>query len=134
MRAWLRGPLLGALLGLPILGGGGRLAMHGVSLLATDAQHSVTVQGTVTVLVAGLAAGTAAGAMYALLARVLPARRLARDALFAVLLVLLTLRGLKPVSALTLALFMPVVLVYGVALERAWHARSPSTRPPRVSP
>ena len=45
-----------------------------------------------------------------------------RDALFAVVLVMLTLRGLKPVSALALSLFMPVVLLYGVAFERSWHA------------
>ena len=134
MREWLRGPLLGALLGLPILGGGGRLAMHGISLLAADAQHSVTVQGTITVLLAGLAAGTAGGAIYALFARLLPARRLVRDALFAVVLVLLTLRGLNPVSTLALSLFMPVVLVFGVALERAWHARSHSSRPLRAAP
>lgn len=134
MREWLRGPLLGALLGLPILGGGGRLAMHGISLLAADAQHSVTVQGTITVLLAGLAAGTAGGAIYALLARVFPARRLLRDALFAGALVLLTLRGLNPVSALALSLFMPVVLVFGLAFERAWHARSHSSRPFRTAP
>jgi hypothetical protein len=29
---------------------------------------------------------------------------------------------------------MPVVLIYGVALERAWHARSHSSRPLRASP
>ncbi|MFL5618574.1 MAG: hypothetical protein ACJ79A_09300 [Gemmatimonadaceae bacterium] len=133
MSHWLRGPLLGALLGLPILGGGGRLAMHAVAL-TSDAQRSVTVQGTITVLLAGLAAGTVGGAIYALLARVLPARRLLRDALFGVILALLTLRGLNPVRWLTLALFMPIVLLYGVALERAWHARSHSSRTLGASP
>ena len=133
MRDWIRGPLLGALLGLPILGGGARLAMHAVALLETEAQHSVTVQGTITVLLAGLAAGIAGGAIYATLARVIPARRLLRDALFALVLALLTLRGLNPVRTLTVSLFMPVVLVYGVALERAWHARSHSARPLRTS-
>jgi hypothetical protein len=53
-RRWFRGPVLGALLGLPILGGGGR-----------------------------------------------------------------------PRS---LALFLPIVLLYGALLERAWHARSVSPR------
>jgi hypothetical protein len=123
MSDWLRGPLLGALVGLPILGGGGRLAMHAVAL-SSDAQHSVSVQGTISVLLAGLAAGIAGGAIYALLARVLPARRPLRDMLFAGALVLLTLRGLHPVESLTFVLFMPVVLLYGVALERAWHTRS----------
>ena len=72
--------------------------------------------------------------IYAVLARLLPSRRLLRDALFGVILALLTLRGLNPVRTLTLALFMPVVLVYGLALERAWHARSLSSRPLRASP
>ena len=122
MRDWLRGPMLGAVLGLPILGGGGRLAMHAVARLAADAQHAVSVQGTITVLLAGLAAGAAGGVIYAVLTRLLPARRLLRDAVFGVVLVLLTLRGLNPVQPLTLALFMPVVLLYGIAVERAWHA------------
>ena len=97
--------------------------MHAVAL-TSEAQRSVTVQGTITVLLAGLAAGTAGGAIYAVLARVIPARRLLRAALFAVVLALLTLRGLNPVQPLTLALFMPIVLVYGIAFERAWHTRS----------
>jgi hypothetical protein len=92
------------------------------------------VQGTITVLLAGLAAGIAGGVIYAVLARVLPTRRVLRDALFAVILVLLTLRGLNPVRPLNLLLFMPVVLVYGIALERAWHARSHSPRPLHASP
>ena len=118
-RRWLRGPLLGALLGLPILGGGGRLAMHA---LASDVQHSVTVQGTITVLLAGLAAGVVGGAIYAVLDRVLPVRRAVRALVFAVVLTLLTLRGLRPVQPLALALFLPLVLLYGALLERAWHA------------
>ena len=134
MRDWLRGPLLGAALGLPILGGGGRLAMHAVSLLAAGAQRSVSVQGTITVLLAGLAAGVAGGVIYAVLARVLPARRVLRDIVFGVVLVLLGLRGLNPVQPLTLALFMPVVLLYGIALERSWHARPHSTRTLNASP
>ena len=126
-RRWLRGPVLGALLGLPILGGGGRLAMHA---LASDVQRSVTVQGTITVLLAGTAAGLAGGAIYALLDRLLAARRLMRGLLFAIVLTLLTLRGLRPVQPLALALFLPLVLLYGALLERAWHA---SPRLPRIA-
>src|SRR5215204_6228816 len=133
MRPALRGPLLGALLGLPILGGGGRLAMHAIALTSA-AQRSVTVQGTITVLLAGLAAGVAGGAIYALLARVLPSRRLLRAALFTVVLALLTLRGLHPVQPLTLALFLPIVLVYGWLLERSWHTPSRFTRALHTSP
>src|SRR5215211_3205949 len=73
-RRWLRGPLLGVLLGLPILGGGGRLAMHAIAL-TSDAQRVVSVEGTITVLLAGALAGLAGGMIYALLDRVLPQRR-----------------------------------------------------------
>ena len=107
--------------------------MHAISL-TPGAQRAVTVQGTITVLLAGMAAGVAGGAIYALLARVLPARRRLRSAIFAVVLALLTLRGLHPVQPLTLALFMPIVLVYGWLLERAWHTRSRSTRALHTSP
>jgi hypothetical protein len=117
--------VLGALLGLPVLGGGGRLAMHA---LASDVQRSVTVQGTVTVLLSGLVAGVVGGLIYALLDRALPDRRALRAVLFAVVLVLLTLRGLNPVQPLPLALFLPIVLGYGALLERAWHARSATPR------
>src|SRR5215203_5118302 len=119
MSPWLRGPLLGALVGLPVLGGGGRLAMHAISH-TPGAQQAVSVEGTITVLLAGLAAGVAGGAIYALLARLLPTRRLLRAVLFAAVLALLTLRGLHPVLPFTLALFLPIVLVYGWLLERAW--------------
>lgn len=126
-RRWVRGPLLGALFGLPILGAGGRLAMHA---LASEAQRSVTVQGTITVLLAGLAAGIAGGAIYALIDRFVPDRRVLRALLFAFALVLLTLRGLNPVQPRALALFLPLVLLYGALLERAWHTR---LLPPRLA-
>ena len=122
-RRWLRGPLLGVLLGLPILGGGGRLAMHAIAL-TSDAQRVVSVEGTITVLLAGALAGLAGGMIYALLDRVLPQRRFARGVLFLVVLVLLTLRGLRPVTSLSLALFMPLALLYGAAFELAWYSRS----------
>jgi hypothetical protein len=57
-----------------------------------------------------------------------------RDAVFGVVLVLLTLRGLNPVQTLTFALFMPVVLLYGIALERSWHARPHAPRTLNASP
>ena len=126
IRRWLRGPLLGALLGLPILGAGGRLAMHAIALTST-AQRAVSVQGTITVLLAGTAAGVAGGVIYALLDRWFPRRRLLRVVIFFAALVLLTLRGLNPVQPLSLVLFVPLVLIYGALFERSWHARSHRT-------
>ena len=123
-RRWVRGAMFGASLGLIVLGVGGRLAMHA---LASDVQRSVTVEGTITVLLAGLAAGVAGGAIYALLDRFVR-RRVPRALLFALVLVLLTLRGLSPVQPRALALFLPLVLLYGVLLEHAWHTRLLTTR------
>jgi len=118
---WLRGPLLGALVGLPMLGGGGRLAMRLIALLQ-PASASVSVEGTLTVLLAGLASGVGGGLLYALLYRLLPNRRGVRGVLFALALGFLALRGLHPVRLLPLALFAPLVVAYGVMLEWAWHS------------
>jgi hypothetical protein len=123
VRQWLHGPLLGAALGLPILGGGGRLAMRGIAV-STGAPGAFTGEGTLTVLLLGAASGFAGGAIYAILAALLPRRRSLRDTIFAIVLCLLTLRGLNPVTMLSLALFMPPVVVYGVLLEWAWHRRT----------
>ena len=54
-RALIDELLLGAWLGLIVLGGGGRAVMRGIAL-ATDAPSALTVGGTVTVLAAGAAA------------------------------------------------------------------------------
>ena len=107
--------------------------MHAVAL-TSGAQRSVTVSGTITVLLAGLAAGVAGGAIYAVLAWATPTRRLPRAALFGIVLTLLTLRGLNPVQPRTIALFLPIVLLYGLLFERAWHTRSRFTLAFHISP
>lgn len=124
---WTRGPLLGAALGLPILGGGGRLAMRAIAVVG-GAPAVATVEGTLTVLLAGLASGVGGGVLYALLARLLPERRGLRAALFALGLLLLTLRGLRPVQPLALALFLPPVVLYGALLDWGWHRRAAGRR------
>jgi hypothetical protein len=64
-RALIDEVLLGAGLGLLVLGGGGRAVMRGIAL-ATDAPNALSVGGTVTVLAAGAAAGAAGALLYAL--------------------------------------------------------------------
>ena len=119
LRAWIRSPLLGALIGLPVLGGGGRLAMR-VIAAATDAPSAVTAERTITVLLAGAGSGAVAGAIYQGLATLLPARRLPRDLAFALMLALLTLRGLNPVRPLPLALFGALMAVFTALFLAAW--------------
>ena len=99
---------------------------------ATDAQAAVSVEGTITVLLAGAASGAAAGAIYHALAALLPQRTWLRDAGFVLLLCALTLRGLNPVQALPLALFGPVMAVFAVAYVSAW--RRFTSRPVVVEP
>jgi hypothetical protein len=81
-----------------------------------------TVQGTITVLLAGTGAGAVAGVIYGVLARLLPYRHRTRDAAFLVCLATLTLRGLHPVRPLPLALFAPVMLLFAVAFLRVWRS------------
>ena len=127
MSEWTRGPVLGAALGLPILGVGGRLAMRAIALL-NGAPSVTTLDGTLTVLLAGLASGVGGGVLYAVLARLLPDRRSLRALLFALALLLLTLRGLRPVQPHALVFFPPLVLLYGVLFERLWHRRAVERR------
>ena len=127
IRAWLRGPLLGAAVGLPVLGVGGRLVMRAIAVL-TNVPPDFTAQGSFAVLLSGTASGAGGGALYALLAWLLPRHRPLRGALFAAALVLLTLRGLHPVSQLPLLLFMPLTLLYGALLELVWHRSANTVR------
>ena len=128
---WLRGPLLGAAVGIPVLGVGGRVVMRAIAVL-TNAPSGLTLSGTFTVIAAGAASGIGGGLIYALLARLFPRHRVLRATLFATALALLTARGLNPVRPLPLALFLPLVVIYGVGFELAWHraeTRVPSALP-----
>jgi len=118
-RRWLAGPLVAAAIGLLVLGAGGRVAMRGIALL-DGAPGAFTVEGTITVLLLGAASGALGGAIRALLdlgGRLPPA---VRTALFALACLLLTLRGLRPLDANRLALFLPLVAAYVAAVELAW--------------
>ena len=121
-HSWLAAPLLGAAIGTPVLGVGGRLAMRAIAL-ASGAPGAFTLEGTMTVVLLGAVSGAAGGLMYAVAQRVLPRVGWARLTLFFTMLVLVTLRGLRPVDPLRLALFMPLVLVYGTLMELAWQRR-----------
>jgi hypothetical protein len=119
---WLLGLLLGAGVGFVVLGVGGRIAMRGIAL-ANNTPSSSSVGGTATVVFLGAASGVGGGVLYALLYRFLPQPRLLRSALFGVALVLLTLRGLRPIQPLALEWFMPVALAYGAIVDVAYTAR-----------
>jgi hypothetical protein len=124
---WAFGPMLGIALGLPVLGGGGRIAMR-VIAHATNVAPSFSIEGTITVLLMGAVSGAAGGLIYAVLARLLPTRQIARALAFAAVLILLTLRGTSPSTPVTLSLFLPVMLVYGTLFHVAWQRRYADAR------
>ena len=131
-RPWYFGPLVGAIAGVVILGGGGRLAMRQIAVLQ-GAAGSWTFEGTLTVLLSGAASGAAGGVIRAITGiggRVPPSLRFM---LFAAACFFLTIRGLHPVDSRNLLLFMPLVALYVVVVELAWR-RLPATSqliPPR---
>ena len=122
---WIFGPLAGIALGLPILGIGGRVAMR-VIANATNVAPGFTFGGTMTVVLLGAVSGAAGGLIYAALGRFLPNRTVVRSVLFGVILLLLTLRGLRPATTLSLGLFLPLTLVYGALMDYAYRRRFPA--------
>ena len=129
-RPWYFGPLLGALIGLAVLGGGGRLAMRQIAAWE-GAAGSFSVEGTITVLLSGAASGATGGIIRAItgIGGRVPAAL--RFMLFAAACFALTIRGLNPVDSDRLLFFLPLVSLYVVAMELGWRrlpARSRSTR------
>ncbi len=116
---WYSGLGSATLIGLVVLGGGGRLAMRAISSL-NGAPGSWTAEGTLTVLLAGAASGLGGGIIRALADLARGLSRNARFAMFAAACLALTLRGLNPLDTTRLALFLPLVAVYLVAVEWVW--------------
>ena len=128
--------LAGLAFGAVILGLGGRVAMRVIALQG-GVPGILTVGGTVTVVLAGCASGVGGVVLHliadrlarwmsravAMLGRRTPtdgsSSRWVRRALFALLLLLITLRGLHPVQPLSLAVFSPLVVLYGAMIEIA---------------
>lgn len=118
-RDWLIGILPGSGIGAVVLGIGGRVAMRGIALLS-GAASGFSFGGTATVILLGALSGLAGAIVFVGLCWLLPRQRVARVLLFWLFLVLVTLRGLRPVDLQRLALFMPLVLTYGLILHVTW--------------
>jgi hypothetical protein len=94
--------------------------------LANKAPPGFSVGGTATVILLGAASGVGGGLLYALLYRLIPDARALRSLVFGTALVLLTLRGLRPIQPLALEWFMPLALAYGAIVDGVHGVASPS--------
>ncbi|HEX9705670.1 MAG TPA: hypothetical protein VGA20_10515 [Gemmatimonadales bacterium] len=118
-RDWLACSLLGVGIGTVALGIGGRVAMRGIAMLS-GTTPGFSWGGTMTVIFLGAVSGLAGALFFMGVRLLLPRRRVLRGVLFWTFLVLVSLRGLRPVDGQRLLLFMPLVLVYGVTLQALW--------------
>jgi len=110
--------LYGTVLGTLILGVGGRVAMR-VIAMATSGTTGFSFGGTMTVVFLGAAAGAVTGVILAVTRAGLARWPTAQTVIFWLVLVAITLRGLRPLDTLRVALFLPLVLLLAVLLQVA---------------
>jgi hypothetical protein len=127
----LRTLVHGVLLGLLILGVGGRVAMAAIQYQQSG-NSSWSLGGSMTVVFLGAASGLAGAAMLLVSrwgAARLPERlRWVGYAAFALLLLLVTMRGLRGTAAVGAWYFYPLVATFGAALARLSASRPGSAR------
>jgi hypothetical protein len=116
---WGVGILVGAALGLVLLGIGGRAGMR-VIAVATGQTPSLSFEGSLTVTALGAVSGAAVAVIFLLARTLFPQRRVLRVASFWLLVAAIVFRGLDPVTPLTAAVFMPLFLVHGSLLFAYW--------------
>lgn len=125
---------MGTIIGAVVLGVGGRIAMRGIAVLS-GAPPGFSFGGSLTVVALGAASGLAGALILMTLRALLPKRWLLQTLLFYAALVLITLRGLRPVDSQRLFLFLPLVLIYGFLLRtmfRRRRAAPPRSEEPRI--
>ena len=115
-RGALRTVVYGAALGTLILGVGGRLAMR-VIAMATSGATGLSFGGTLTVVFLGAVSGAVAGAILSVTRALLGRWPAAQAITFWLLLIAITLRGLRPLDPLRVALFLPLVVLVGILLQ-----------------
>jgi hypothetical protein len=118
-RSAVRTLLVGTLLGLVVLGVGGRLAMAAIQVDA-GASPAFSVGGTMTVVFLGAVSGLAGGALAlisgAVARRYLSGHQWLRHALFGLLLFLVTMRGLRGSPPAGWWYFYLLVALYGASM------------------
>ena len=115
-RDWVRHSLIGLGVGAVVLGIGGRVAMRGIAVLS-GAPPGFSFGGSLTVVLLGALSGLVGALILTGLRVFLPGRWFLQTVIFYAALVLITLRGLRPVDSQRLFLFLPLVLIYGFLLR-----------------
>jgi hypothetical protein len=108
--------LIAALLGAAVLGVGGRLGMH-VIARATTGTGRFTLGGTLTVIGLGIACGLLGGLVLVAVRRFIHRWSPLPFVLYWVFLIGITLRGINPVDTQRALVFLPIVILFGIALE-----------------
>ena len=124
LRTWL---LRGTLVGLVVLGIGGRLLMRVIAHMENRAVLVLTIQGTLTVLFAGTVFGALGGLIYYLLRRFV--RQLwMRTLAFIALYELITWLGVHTLLPRPQLMFMALTLVYLVIIDLMGRHRPAANR------
>jgi hypothetical protein len=113
LKRWL---IRGALVGLIVLGIGGRLLMRVVAHIEHRPLFVLTTEGTLTVVFAGTVAGLFAGFIYYVARRFLRQPWL-RTAVFVAICELVTWRGVHGTLPVVKVMFMSLALVYLVIID-----------------
>lgn len=111
----LRSALIGAIVGLPILGVGGRGLMRVIAHMEGRAPV-LTLGGTITVIFAGTMFGVAAGAVHGIMRRFIH-NILVRNILFALVAIAFTWRAVNELLPRPRLMFVALTLVFAIVLE-----------------
>lgn len=111
----LRSALIGAIIGLPILGVGGRGLMRVIAHMEGRVPV-LTLGGTVTVIFAGTMFGVAAGAVHGIMRRFIH-NILVRNILFALVAIAFTWRAVNELLPRPRLMFVALTLVFAIVLE-----------------
>jgi hypothetical protein len=127
------GLIAGISIGTIVLGVGSRIAMRGIVLLS-GGTPGFSIGGSATVILLGALSGLAGAAVFGGLRVALPRKPILRSVLFWAFLILVALRGLRPVDLQRLSLFMPLILGYGITLQTLWCRLESGRRAPSDAP
>ena len=125
LKRWV---LRGSVLGLVILGIGGRLLMRVIAHREHRPVMVFTVPGTLTVVFAGTVAGLAAGLIYYVLRRFVRVASI-RTALFLIVCELIVWRGVNGLLFVPQLMFMALALVFLIVVDAI--GRRASQPPPQ---